>query len=1777
MKGLGKLAIFELLNGNNYEDWRDNIDTLLQRHACVPEDEPDAQAEAEVLRKYRANNAKALGIIKIHLDPKLKKRARKYTSAKKLLDDLAAKFDNPQSRSVLLPTLTAKLSSRKKESSESMAGYLEDYTDIFEKIENLNIVETRTVEGDDKQVQWWLPDCFRKSYILNGLKDSKYQALKQIFTVNNTSLEQVEAELLKNDRTTAFDGLSDDDEDEALTINHHEGRPNKFRGKVCSHCGFEDHIASLCPRRLKGIIRELGGDPNKYLNNDNNNYRNNYNNNNENNYRNNYNNRNRNNDSNNNNNSRSNNRNRNNNDNRSDNNNKQQNNNQRSDRRNRKQKERDYSDEENGIYWLDDDLDYTLLVEDFTDDEDYDQTYQSCTTDSDSDTDPDSDFEFDEPDIIYFEPLDSSELDSNSHHHRFSSDDLDLELSVTDLDLDSDEETDDSDNDDFGIDPEAFEDFGSDAPKLYLGALLDKTQPAETSFDEEEDKPEEDEQSQPDQSSDTTPSPLKDQPCRPEIISAKAKRNLRRRRARQNRKIRLKKMKKFNNIRLRLTRIYNNLRKFRQIKNRFRHRTLYFVSPKKLAKQYQLEKKNLQNYIQEILTTDQNHRRRRDYHWILDSGATIHTTFQKHLLRNYKPTTGQVRTAKGGGNINIVGTGDILMQIGNKQGDTKTILLKDVKYIPSVTRNLISVKRLQEKNVETTFKASGEVDLKKDGDLIGQAFIQDGLPTLNCKPIPFVIEEANLLSEATILTWHQRLGHINTNYVKKLSKRVDGMKIKDSPTEFVCKGCQLGKMRRKKFHRTSQRQPSKKLLPGNKLHSDIAGPITPESRTKCKYFGSLIDDTTRYSFILNLKKKSDLTNELINKVRYIEKQLERPVKVLRSDNGGEYKSSRLKLFKEKKGIKSEFTIPYTPQINGVAERYNQVIMNTVRAILAETGLPKFLWLELANTANYLRNITPTVSLSKATPYELWYGHKPNLSHLRRIGCTAYYKDNHNKKKLQNKARVGYLVGYQDDTSSYRIYDKKLNKVIIARDVVFDEDRVYNSEEPPDPSKLIIAKKKNTLLEEINKDHSLDYGDESTSESDNPALPPPQNNPDSSSSDQEGNNQTVQVDNSRDTSVPLDSQSDSYGSSDDDSQNPPADAMIEEPTPSDYLPFNNFFDLEEEPSDDQQDDPEPSDDQQDNPEPSYQQQEPSDDQQDVLVESKKDRLLRITKERMLDGPSSASRPRRAAAAYHLDFAFLLEEDELEHVLTMSKVNQHFEPKTYKQAVTCKDKEKWTQAMIDEINSLRQMNTYRLTKLPKGRKPIACKWVYRIKLDADGNVDKYKARLVCKGFSETEGVDYDIFGTFSPVAKLPSLRLLLAIAVEYKLVLRHGDFKNAFVQKELDKEIYMTQPEGFEEVDSADLVWLLIKSLYGLKQAPRLWNNKIKELMTSLGFTATRSDPCIFVRITEDNRIYILVYVDDLIIAAKNHKIIDHIVKQIQKTLMFEDLGPLNWYLNMKIEQDISNNTVTISQTQYIDKILTRFEMTNCKPLTTPLGTFKLTAEQCPQSEREKLEMRNKPYRELIGSLIYLAQGTRPDIMMAVSTLSKFFNNPGIEHWKAAKRLLKYLKRTKDLKLTFCKTKNPLIGYADASHAMDPDSRRGQCGYVFLWNGAPITWKSQATPQVSLSTMESEFYAVVEATKEAMWLSMILKEMQVPVPETLTINEDNEACIKFCHDPKYHARAKHIDIRYHFVREKIEEKKIDLKYCRTERQLADILTKPLNRNRHQLLTQLLGLRE
>jgi hypothetical protein len=502
---------------------------------------------------------------------------------------------------------------------------------------------------------------------------------------------------------------------------------------------------------------------------------------------------------------------------------------------------------------------------------------------------------------------------------------------------------------------------------------------------------------------------------------------------------------------------------------------------------------------------------------------------------------------------------------------------------------------------------------------------------------------------------------------------------------------------------------------------------------------------------------------------------------------------------------------------------------------------------------------------------------------------------------------------------------------------------------------------------------------------------------------------------------------------------------------------------------------------------------------------------------------------------------------------AQANEFFEPHNFHEAITCEDSTKWKEAMQSELNSLRETKTYLLCMLPKGRKAISCRWVYKIKT-VENKIQRYKARLVARGFMQKFGTDYT--ETYAPVASLEAIRLICCEALLRDMTLDQLDIKTAYLYGDLDEEVYMKQPPGFTAQGKKDHVLKLQKSLYGLKQAGKCWYKKLYKFIQTQGYTRCVKDKCVFVKKHNGNTTILIVYVDDIIVASDEEER-QSIKQAIGQEFKTHDLGPLNYILGIKVTR--TPTTLHFSQTHYAEKILQTFGMETAS--RTKVWKYPMLHKQDLSSEPDQ-PATDFPFRSALGALSFLCNGTRPDLATAINKLASHSRHPTHKHKVAIKALLRYVRDTKDLGLTFYKeNKHPLFACCDSSLMTEPGSK-SRTGYCLIRGGAAYYWKT-TTEKVPLdNTAEGEYRAVCSCCKALLYARELLNELGlIDMEKASLIQCDNKSAIFMNDADTNHRGTKHIAAKEMIINHHVEHRNILVEHIAGKENPSDHFTKAL----------------
>ena len=1039
--------------------------------------------------------------------------------------------------------------------------------------------------------------------------------------------------------------------------------------------------------------------------------------------------------------------------------------------------------------------------------------------------------------------------------------------------------------------------------------------------------------------------------------------------------------------------------------------------------------------------------------WYVDSAATSHMCCDKDFFVECTPCKEKVYLADGRV-MQVKGKGFGHLNCSSFGKENYRIRLSNVYFIPELESNLISVKKLTEKGCEVKF-SGGTCDLILNNEIIGKAYL-DGLLyelKLNNEKASLV-NESNRTCKSDITTWHNRLGHRNVDSIRFMVKNniVDDIEITNNSIINKCEVCIKGKLTKKPFGKNFEPKSNGCL---DLIHSDLCGPCQNVSSSGGKYFLTFIDDFSRYTHVYILQNKSQVLDKLKDYILEVENLHNKKIKQIHSDNGGEYTSKEMKYFLKSRGIKHTFTIPYTPEQNGIAERKNRSLKEMANCMLIQANMNRIFWAEAVHTANYLQNRLYTKFLVNKSPFELWFNKKPKLKYIKTFGCMAYALNEKSKiQKFGEKAKRYRFIGYSQLSKGYRLLDEETNKVILSRNVEFLEND-FNCNK----NKSVSNPNAVTVYEYSNNDNLQDEVDNISNISENEFN-------DTENSENEIND-TENLENE----------------------------------------INDIENLENEIND---------------------------------IENSEDENSSVPLNTEQNNEVSVSNDKN-----------LIESTDILNFNISYDTKDENDPKNYKEALKSKYKRNWKSSMDEELEDMRYNNVWVLVDRPKDRNVIGCRWVFKTKLEPTTKSIRFRARLVAKGYNQIHGIDYD--QVFAPVCKQSTFRIFLTICNAMAMKIIHCDIKTAFLNGIIKEEIYMEPPEGLNIKNNK--VCKLIKSIYGLKQAARSWNEISNDVLISLNFKRSDYDNCLYTVKNDTETTFLLIYVDDFLIASSDPKRVKHYIDSLSKKFKVKNFGLIKNYLGLNF--NLINKRIEIDQTDYIEKIMKEFNLESAKISTVPIdpGYFKSNKNNEPFSCM-------KTYQKAIGSLLFLSLHTRPDISAAVSILSQKVSKPSIKDWEEVKRLIKYLKGTKNFKLVFDQPQNlnHISAFSDADWGSNPSDRKSISGFAIKIGNNIIDWKSKRQSVTALSTTEAELISLSETCRELEWLINVVHDFFVNDIK-VTLYEDNQSTIKIALSEGQNQRTKHISIRDFYVRDFIKKYDAEVKYIESENMGADGLTKIL----------------
>jgi hypothetical protein len=1016
----------------------------------------------------------------------------------------------------------------------------------------------------------------------------------------------------------------------------------------------------------------------------------------------------------------------------------------------------------------------------------------------------------------------------------------------------------------------------------------------------------------------------------------------------------------------------------------------------------------------------------------------------------------------------------------------------------------------------------------------------------------------------------------------------------------VCIACMKAKAHKPPFYISLRLKAS---APGEYVVCDIQGPFSVETLTGETYVITYTDWYSRYSWTFLLKHKS----EALSKLKYLVEVVFQARRVFlrhyHSDQAGELQGSETMQYLENTvhATHSE-SEAYTPARNSIAERKFRTLGEMTAAMLFDSGLPKPFWGYAYLAATHIRNRIPTVvrgcSLTARSPYELWHGTIPNMHYIRRWGCKCfvYIPKQLRDKSFPDKVQTGFLVGFTAE-GSYDAYIPARAKVVGSTvQIQFDEDIPSHSE---------------SYFEELHQqDHVID-----TTDKNNPMTPKDFHYLIGTKhiDDEDGllyettriaiqNNQIVAFRalinadgqrNRQEDSTPIHVKDIARLTT-----HCPSSGAFVEKTTTGVGNTNTLGKLTG------------------MPQPHHNDLKPLLTGTAVTGPSTSNHGISITSNGELSSePDCAT---RSSPTYNLrkrvTFNILSDRESkvrkttclttrghiashstspavpgqvssepnstfrtFHAMVERNEFNIEFVPATYKQAMQSTASHYWQEAITKELSSIEANKVFSIVDRPPGVKLQTGRFLFKIKYTGQGTI--YKARLIAHGFKQIAGADY--WETYAPVSSTISTRIFLTICATYNMSIHQMDIDTAFLIANLTEDLYMAPPVGMAVPEGK--VLKLHKCLYGLKQSPRYFNQHLVNTLLNLGFENLINEPCLFHKMVDGKQVLASIYVDDILIACSDVEIIKSIKILLASTYKMKDLGDMDWYLGMRCKRNHETGIITLDQTKYTEDVLSTFDewIGSCQrryvPMQPNLVLQKWTQEYDKQLTPKQLELIQRfPYRQIIGSLLYISIWTRPDISYAIGKLAKFNNHPTVEAIHATQWLLQYMQGTKQLGLTFIPGDMRISTYVDSSFGDVVSDKRSTAGQITYLGKSPIQWDSFVCDNYSVpcSVAEAEYIAASEAARVMLSNRNILIQLGYP-QDQMFMFEDNQACISIAMQESSKRKTKHVELQVHHIRDLLKSGRIVMVHITTNIQLADIFTKPLNEevfNRH--LSVILG---
>jgi transposase InsO family protein len=1171
--------------------------------------------------------------------------------------------------------------------------------------------------------------------------------------------------------------------------------------------------------------------------------------------------------------------------------------------------------------------------------------------------------------------------------------------------------------------------------------------------------------------------------------------------------------------------------------------------------------------------------------WGIDSMASLHVSGNRRLFSNLRKCTPVEVEVANGSTVYAAERGTVTLSTKIAGGTYIKVEIKKVYYHERFTANLLSWNILKAagwqlhsteeetymmtpKGNRITLDTSGRLSVMKATPIIGAA---DRVYNVVGMMSPNVQQLVDL---------HKKLGHIGfdrmINIVKagmtlNLGKlNVTEEQLKEARRLVLeCTACTMAKGRRTAF---GHRGLDIGNAPGETLHMDTYFVQRKARNRQWVEYGLVVKDPfTSHRWFAKLTSKDQVANAVIGIIKHAKTQCGCNVKRLYADGGSEFINQTLKTFCHNNGIELHPSPPRTQQLNGIAENNVGSMKDMVRTLMMGAGMKDHRFWDLAAKHSvYVWNRIVVSKHTKVTPFEAMYKRKPDAQHWGVFGCDAYYHvPKVQRDALDPKMEPCIYLGHDQIQNCAMIYVLSTGKMIHSRDVKFRPNSFTHI--------AALEKGKEAITEVLN----TGYVEQTEVQVD----------------DRENNNE-IRSQGEHERLILSESKSDTeydvesiIGKR---TKNGRTQYHVkwagypeEETTWEDEQMVTGANELVRE----------------------YEEANRQVEAVNIPDASQQGDASQISNSRTEPAISISEEPRRESRRLR---GFDPDGNSIHHVNMVMRVlrNSHADadldgvyenthtvnaittgvglleeqtPQTYQQAIEDKHSTEWKAAMDKELAGCLGQEVWDLvprSELPKGANILPCKWVYKIKVDELGNVAQYKARLCPKGFRQKEGKDY--FDVFAATGMYKTMRVALSLAAKWDHELDQLDIPQAFINADVEEDIYMELPEGPYRDANPGMVCKLRKSLYGLKQSPRNWYLLLTRFIAEeLGYKACVSDPCLFYRRSRTGRLMLLyVFVDDM--QSNYHredaKEWNEIKAKLVARFNTKDMGPSKWMLGMRITRNRSARTITLDQELYVTKALEKYGLAECRVVSTPeivnSSSLDVPLDGLDRSLEESVDKTR--YMEITGTLMYAAIAARPDIAHAAHSLASHMQAPTKRDIQAAERVLRYLAGTRDVGLVFGSRNGGLVGdsrgrtspvqvdvcaYADADWANNKQDRKSITGWVAKLNGDAVSWSSKKQRTVAMSTCEAELYAEAAAIQEVLWMRGLMKELGLNMQTGSIVHGDNQSTITISKNGVKSERTKHVDVKYHFVTETIDRGEVQLKWVPTAEQQADIFTKAL----------------